>query len=83
MDEKIRVKCTHCSRIFRERARNIRDGFQTNCPCCNRLVTFDVVCEDLNIRRAFRAARQLLDAQELSLKRRLAAQGWTSDRRQS
>jgi Zn finger protein HypA/HybF involved in hydrogenase expression len=37
IDEKVKIKCTKCSQVFRERAQKIRNGFQTNCPHCNRL----------------------------------------------
>ena len=83
MDDKIKIKCTHCSRMFRERAQKIRDGFQTNCPCCNRAVTFDAASDDVNIQRAFRSARDVRTTQELTLKRKLAEQSWAADRRQS
>jgi hypothetical protein len=61
IDEKIRIKCTKCSQIFRERAQRVREGFQTNCPHCNRLITFDSTADDRNIRKA------LLNAKELRL----------------
>jgi hypothetical protein len=50
--------------IFRERAQNLRDGFQTNCRHCNRLITFDSTSEDRNIRRALRSAREVRIALE-------------------
>jgi hypothetical protein len=52
IDDKIRIKCTKCSQVFRERAQKVRDGFQTNCHHCNRLITFDMNAEDRNIRKA-------------------------------
>jgi predicted nucleic acid-binding Zn-ribbon protein len=65
IDEKVKIKCTKCSQVFRERAQRIRDGFQTNCQHCNRLITFDNSSEDRNIRRALKSAkevRMMLDA---------------------
>ncbi|QWG20834.1 hypothetical protein KMZ68_11485 [Bradyrhizobium sediminis] len=59
MDEKVRIKCTKCTQVFRERAQRIRDGFQTNCQHCNRLITFDTTSEDKNIRRALMSAREV------------------------
>src|ERR1700732_5169247 len=50
-DDKVKIKCTKCSQVFRERAQRIRNGFQTNCQHCNRLITFDTSSEDKNIRR--------------------------------
>jgi len=41
IDEKIKIRCSKCSMVFRERAQKVRDGFQTNCQHCNRLITFD------------------------------------------
>ena len=30
IDEKVKIRCTKCSQVFRERAQKIRNGFQTN-----------------------------------------------------
>ncbi|MFZ2159759.1 MAG: hypothetical protein WAV72_27050 [Bradyrhizobium sp.] len=59
IDEKVRIKCTNCTQVFRERAQRIRDGFQTNCQHCNRLITFDTTSEDKNIRRALMSAKEV------------------------
>jgi len=59
LDEKIKIKCTKCSQVFRERAQRVRDGFQTNCPHCNRLITFDMSADDRNIRKALIGAKEL------------------------
>ena len=59
IDEKVRIKCSKCSQVFRERAQKLRDGFQTNCQHCNRLITFDSGTEDTNIRRALTSARDV------------------------
>jgi Zn finger protein HypA/HybF involved in hydrogenase expression len=69
MDEKVKIKCTKCSQVFRERAQKIRDAFQTNCPHCNRLITFDTASEDINIRRALMSAKEVRMALEARLKR--------------
>ena len=58
LDEKIRIKCTRCSQVFRERAQRVREGFQTNCHHCNRLITFDSTVEDRNVRRALLNAKE-------------------------
>jgi hypothetical protein len=71
MDEKVKMKCTKCSQVFRERAQRIRDGFQTNCHHCNRLITFDTTSEDINIRRALMNAKEVRMAIEARLKRDL------------
>lgn len=59
IDEKIKVKCTKCSQIFRERAQKVRPGFQTNCQHCNRLINFDGSSEDRNIRKALMNAKEV------------------------
>jgi predicted nucleic acid-binding Zn-ribbon protein len=59
IEEKIRIKCTKCSQVFRERAQRVREGFQTNCPHCNRLITFDSSADDRNIRKALMNAKEL------------------------
>ena len=74
LDEKIRIKCTKCSQVFRERAQRVRNGFQTNCPHCNRLITFDSTVEDRNIRKALASAKELRLAIEASRKAAAIAQ---------
>jgi hypothetical protein len=75
MDEKIRIKCTKCSQVFRERAQKIRNGFQTNCQHCNRLITFDTSSEDKNIHRALVSAKEVRMALEAERKNNAVAQG--------
>ena len=62
IDDKTRIKCSKCSTVFRERAQRIRNGFQTQCPNCLRLITFDTASEDSNIRRALKSAREVRQA---------------------
>src|ERR1700726_4264471 len=74
-DDKVKIKCTKCSQVFRERARNIRNGFQTNCQHCNRLITFDSSSEDRNIHRALKSAKEVRMALEARPKNEPVAQG--------
>jgi hypothetical protein len=67
IDEKIKIRCSKCSQAFRERAQRVRDGFQTNCLHCNRLITFQLGSEDPNIRRALRSAKEVRNALEAAL----------------
>ncbi|WP_298259693.1 hypothetical protein [Bradyrhizobium sp.] len=71
LDEKIKIKCTKCSQMFRERAQRVRNGFQTNCPHCNRLITFDGTAEDRNVRKALLNAKE--KRTEIEASRRAAA----------
>jgi len=64
IDEKVKIKCTKCSQVFRERAQRIRNGLQTNCAYCNRLITFDNNSEDRNIRKALSSAKEVRQAVE-------------------
>lgn len=64
-EDKIRIRCTKCTAVFRERERRIRNGFQLNCPQCNRLITFDTSSDDPNVRKAFQAAKLLRQALEV------------------
>ena len=73
IDEKVRIKCTKCSQVFRERAQKLRDGFQNNCQHCNRLITFDTGSEDKNIRRALMSAREVRMAIEARPRTQAAA----------
>ena len=72
IDQKVRIKCSKCSQVFRERAQKLRDGFQTNCQHCNRLITFDAGSEDKNIRRALISARDVRMALEARPRESLA-----------
>ncbi len=82
IEEKVRIKCTKCSQIFRERAQRIRNGYQTNCQHCNRLITFDSSSEDRNIRRALMSAKEVRMALEARPKTESPAQGTVADRSQ-
>jgi hypothetical protein len=59
VDDKVRIKCSKCTQVFRERAQKVRNGFQTNCQYCNRLITFELGSEDPNIRRALSSAKDI------------------------
>ena len=74
LDEKIKIKCTKCSQVFRERAQRLRPGFQTNCQHCNRLITFDMTVEDRNVRKALIAAKELRAVIEASRRAASVAQ---------
>jgi DNA-directed RNA polymerase subunit RPC12/RpoP len=82
IEEKVKIKCTKCSQIFRERAQRIRNGFQTNCQHCNRLITFDTSTEDRNIRRALMTAKEVRMALEARPKKAAEAPAAVSDRSQ-
>ena len=75
IDDKVKIRCTKCSQIFRERARKIRNGFQTNCQHCNRLITFNSASEDRNIRRALMSAKEVRMMLEAQPKNESLAQG--------
>jgi DNA-directed RNA polymerase subunit RPC12/RpoP len=69
IDDKVRIKCSKCSQVFRERAQKVRNGFQTNCQHCNRLITLELGSEDPNIRRALSSAREIRIAMEAKVVR--------------
>ena len=62
MDDKVKVRCPKCTKVFRERASIIRDGSQINCQHCNRLLSFNRDAEDPFIRRALKSAKEVRDA---------------------
>ena len=64
IDDKVKIKCSKCSMIFRERAQRVRNGFQKQCPHCVKLITFVSSSEDNNIGRALKSARELRQALE-------------------
>jgi len=82
IDEKVKIKCTQCSQVFRERAQKIRNGFQTNCQHCNQLITFDTTSEDTNIRGALMSAKEVRMAIGARPKNESLAQGSVGDRSQ-
>ena len=81
-EEKVKIKCTKCSQVFRERAQKIRNGFQTNCQHCNRLITFDSTSEDRNIRRALTSAKAIRMTLEARPKADSATEASVVDRSQ-
>jgi hypothetical protein len=67
MDEKVKVRCPACTRVFREKANRIRDGVQINCFNCNKLITLTKETEDPFLRRALKAAREVRAARDAAL----------------
>jgi hypothetical protein len=67
MDDKVKIRCPACTRVFREKASRVRDGFQVNCQNCNRLITLSKETQDPFLRRALKAARDLRAAQDAEL----------------
>jgi predicted nucleic acid-binding Zn-ribbon protein len=82
IEEKVRIKCTKCSQVFRERAQKIRNGYQTNCQHCNKMITFDTSSEDRNIRRALASAREVRLALEARPKAEAVVESPAGDRSQ-
>lgn len=67
IDDKVKIRCPGCKRIFREKAKRVRDGAQTNCPDCYKLITISKETEDPVMRRALRTAKEIRAAQEAEL----------------
>jgi hypothetical protein len=64
IDDKVRIRCPKCTKIFRDRAQRVRDGYQVNCEHCCRLLTLNRDSEDPFIRRALRTASEIRAALE-------------------
>jgi hypothetical protein len=64
IDDKVRIRCPGCTRMFRERASRVRDGLQINCQNCSKLLTLNRDSEDPFIRRALKNAREVRAALE-------------------
>jgi hypothetical protein len=64
MDEKVKIRCPACTRVFREKANRVRDGFQVNCHNCNKLITLSKETEDPFLRRALKTAREMRAAEQ-------------------
>jgi hypothetical protein len=70
VEEKVKIRCPACTRVFREKTNRVRDGLQINCHNCNKLITLSKETEDPFLRRALRTAREIRAAEQ----DRLAAQ---------
>jgi hypothetical protein len=64
IDDKARIRCPGCTKMFRERASRVRDGFQINCQNCSKLLTLNRDSEDPFIRRALKTAKDIRAALE-------------------
>lgn len=67
MDDKVKIRCPACTRVFREKANRVRDGFQVNCANCNKLLTLSKESDDPFFRRALKTAREVRAAKEAEL----------------
>jgi hypothetical protein len=59
MDDKVKIRCPACTRVFRERASKVRDGVQLNCQNCNKLLTINRDTEDPFLHRALKSAKEI------------------------
>ena len=67
MDDKVKIRCPACARVFREKASRVRDGLQVNCANCYKLLTLSKESEDPFFRRALKAAREIRATKEAEL----------------
>lgn len=59
MTDKVKVLCSRCKKPFREKVSNMREGYQTQCPHCYKMIIFDATSEDPGVRRAMTEARRI------------------------
>jgi len=71
MDDKVKIRCPFCTKMFRQKAQRLREGFQVNCEHCVRLITFAKDTEDPFMRRSLKLARELRAAMEAAIIERL------------
>ncbi|WP_412772032.1 hypothetical protein [Nitrobacter sp.] len=64
MDDKVKIRCPACTRIFREMSSRVRDEAQVNCSNCNKLITLTKETEDPFLRRALKAASEIRAAKD-------------------
>ena len=77
MDDKVRIRCPFCTRLFRDRAQRVRDGYQVNCEHCVRLISFSRDTEDPFMRRTLKVARETraaLEAEVMAARQAAAAE---------
>jgi predicted nucleic acid-binding Zn-ribbon protein len=58
MDDSIRVRCTNCRTVFRDRAHRVQSGFSRQCPSCEVVLFFEDSSNDPNIQRALAEAQR-------------------------
>ena len=64
MDDKVKIRCPACTRIFREKTSRVRDGAEVNCLNCNKLIILTKETENSFLRRALKAAREIRTAKD-------------------
>ena len=67
IDDKVKIRCPGCTRMFREKASRVRDGLQVNCLNCSKLITLTKETDDPFLRRALKTAREVRAAKEAAL----------------
>ena len=67
IDDRVKIKCPGCKRVFGEKAKRLRDGVQLNCPDCYKLITISKETDDPFMRRALKTAKDIRAAQEAEL----------------
>ena len=64
VEEKVKIRCPACTRVFREKANRVWDGVQVNCPNCCKLITLSKETDDPFLRRALKTAREMRAAEQ-------------------
>ncbi|MCG6204571.1 hypothetical protein LPW26_07990 [Rhodopseudomonas sp. HC1] len=67
--DKVKVLCSKCRVPFREKVKNVREGFQVQCPNCTKLITFSTDSADPGVQRAFTEVRRIKNGMMLSINR--------------
>lgn len=67
IDDKVKIRCPACKRIFRATASGVRDAAQLNCPDCCKLITFSKETDDSFMRRALKTAKEIRAAKEAEI----------------
>jgi predicted nucleic acid-binding Zn-ribbon protein len=79
MDDSIRIRCTKCRTVFRDRAHRIHSGFSRQCPSCETVLFFEESSSDREVKRALAEARRtraaIRQAEEEKLYSRTPVQG--------
>lgn len=67
--DKIKILCSKCRAPFREKIKNVREGFQVQCPNCSKLITFSTDSADPGVQRALTEVRRIKNGMMLSIHR--------------
>ena len=62
LDNSVRIRCTRCKSVFRDKARRLRGGYSRQCPSCEVMIFFEENSPDKTIQIALKDAHAVRKA---------------------